>query len=65
VNSPDLNPIENIWRWLKVYVAKKWPKSREEVEMACIKAWDALDLIENSDTFNITFNIFSTSFESD
>jgi transposase len=46
VNSPDLNPIENIWRWLKVYVAKKWPKTREEVEMACIGAWDALDLTE-------------------
>jgi hypothetical protein len=45
-NSPDLNPIENIWRWLKQRVAKKWPKSRAEVEEASLEAWNALDLGE-------------------
>jgi transposase len=30
-NSPDLNPIENVWRLLMYPVGKQFPKTNEEV----------------------------------
>ncbi len=31
--SPDLNPIENLWRELKVQVAKRQPQNLKDLEM--------------------------------
>jgi transposase len=43
-NSPDLNPIENVWRLLKVRVQKRFPKTKEEL-IACIQEeWARIEL---------------------
>jgi transposase len=41
-NSPDLNPIENVWRVLKARVAKRWPKIAKEVEEVVVDEWSKL-----------------------
>ena len=48
-NSPDLNPIENIWAWLDKQLANVEPKSLEELEAAIKAALDSipLDMIRN------------------
>ena len=33
--SPDLNPIENLWRELKLRVAKRQPQNLEDLERIC------------------------------
>ncbi|CAJ0968613.1 unnamed protein product [Ranitomeya imitator] len=33
--SPDLNPIENLWRELKLRVAKRQPQNFNDLEMIC------------------------------
>ncbi len=33
--SPDLNPIENLWRELKVRVAKRQPRNLNDLERIC------------------------------
>ena len=38
-NSPDLNPIENIWAELRCNVARRNPRSREELERAVTSSW--------------------------
>jgi transposase len=42
-NSPDLNPIENIWFILKNAVEKRSPKTLEELERFSIQEWDKID----------------------
>ncbi|CAJ0960556.1 unnamed protein product, partial [Ranitomeya imitator] len=37
--SPDLNPIENLWRELKVRVAKRKPKNITALEEICMEEW--------------------------
>ncbi len=47
--SPDLNPIENLWRELKVRVAKRQPRNLNDLERAkrsgtksllrCVQTW--------------------------
>ncbi|CAJ0939045.1 unnamed protein product [Ranitomeya imitator] len=37
--SPDLNPIENLWRELKVRVAKQKAKSITALEEICMEEW--------------------------
>jgi transposase len=42
--SPDLNPIENVWRLLKYRVQSRFPKSKEEL-IACIQEeWARIEL---------------------
>ena len=43
-NSPDLNPIENVWRLLKYRVGKRFPKTDEEVRQYVREEWDKLEL---------------------
>lgn len=38
-NSPDLNPIENIWGILKHEVGKRMPKNREELHNVLTEEW--------------------------
>ncbi len=37
--SPDLNPIENIWRELKVRVAQRQPQNITALEEICMEEW--------------------------
>ncbi len=40
--SPDLNPIENLWRELKVPVAKRQPPNLNDLERICKEEWDKI-----------------------
>jgi transposase len=41
-NSPDLNPIENVWRLLKYRIGKRFPKTNDELRQYIIDEWDKL-----------------------
>ena len=43
--SPDLNPIEKVWRWMKEELKKfpYVPKSREDLKKERQKQWDHVD----------------------
>jgi transposase len=43
-NSPDLNPIENVWRVLKYRIGKRFPKTLDELRQYLIEEWDKLEL---------------------
>ncbi len=40
--SPDLHPIENMWRELKVRVAKHQPLNLNDLERICKEEWDKI-----------------------
>ena len=40
--SPDLNPIENLWAIVKAEVAKLAPKTIPELKAAILKAWNSI-----------------------
>ena len=43
--SPDLNPIEHLWAWMKKEVGKRPPpSSRDELVLYIREAWDAMPL---------------------
>ncbi|KAI3362192.1 hypothetical protein L3Q82_012521 [Scortum barcoo] len=37
--SPDLNPIENLWRELKLRVAQRQPRNLKDLEKICVEEW--------------------------
>ncbi|XDV35990.1 hypothetical protein PO909_005844 [Leuciscus waleckii] len=37
--SPDLNPIENLWRELKVRIAQQQPRNLKDLEKFCMEEW--------------------------
>lgn len=37
--SPDLNPIENLWRELKLRVSKRQPRNLKDLETVCKDEW--------------------------
>ena len=41
-NSPDLNPIENMWHVIKNNVEKRMPKNIEELKKFMVEEWDAI-----------------------
>lgn len=43
-NSPDLNPIENVWRLLKARVQKHYLDSKESLIWAIQEEWDRINL---------------------
>ncbi|KAJ4919755.1 hypothetical protein JOQ06_024397 [Pogonophryne albipinna] len=40
--SPDLNPIENLWRELKVRVAQRQPQNITALEEICMEEWSKI-----------------------
>ncbi len=40
--SPELNPIENLWRELKVRVAKRQPQNLNDLKRICKEEWDKI-----------------------
>ena len=42
--SPDLNPIENVWNWMKDYIEKNFPEkmSYDNLRKAVKEAWEAV-----------------------
>jgi transposase len=43
-NSPDLNPIENVWQILKYRIGKRLPRNLTELRQYLIEEWDRLSL---------------------
>lgn len=43
-NSPDLNPIENIWGMMKEDIQRVEPKTADETWLAAQRSWDAIPL---------------------
>lgn len=39
-NSPELNPIEKVWNWMKVEKNKQNPQTKEEVIALVQNIWD-------------------------
>uniref|UniRef100_A0AAY5K6B9 Tc1-like transposase DDE domain-containing protein n=1 Tax=Esox lucius TaxID=8010 RepID=A0AAY5K6B9_ESOLU len=37
--SPDLNPIENLWRELKVHISQRHPRNLKDLEKVCMEEW--------------------------
>ncbi|KAK3534933.1 hypothetical protein QTP70_002015 [Hemibagrus guttatus] len=44
--SPDLNPIENLWRELKICVAQRQPQNITALEEICMEEWAKLPATE-------------------
>ncbi|KAF2191444.1 hypothetical protein K469DRAFT_720455, partial [Zopfia rhizophila CBS 207.26] len=42
--SPDLNPIENVWRLLKARIGRRFLNTDVEVRQYLLEEWDKLDL---------------------
>ena len=47
-NSPDLNPIENVWQILKYRLGKRFPKTDSEVRQYLLEEWEKLSFSDYS-----------------
>jgi transposase len=50
--SPDLNPIENVWNWMKEWIWNHYPEDKmsyEKLRKAVMEAWEAVpdDYLQN------------------
>ena len=41
-NSPDLNPIENMWQIVKNNVERRMPKNTSELKQFMVEEWDKI-----------------------
>ncbi len=37
--TPDLNPIENLWKELKLHVSQRQPQNLKDLEKTCMEEW--------------------------
>jgi len=44
--SPDLNPIENVWAVLDQRIARKHPRTQQELRQAAVEAWKSFTVAE-------------------
>ncbi|KAK3563972.1 hypothetical protein QTP86_006225 [Hemibagrus guttatus] len=51
--SPDLNPIENLWRELKIRVAQRQPQNITALEEICMEEWAKLPATNLIHSMNI------------
>ena len=49
--SPDLNPIENVWATLKYYVAKDMPHTQQDLVKSIAKFWKAHLTVEQCNKY--------------
>ena len=42
-NSPDLDPIENVWGIMKKNIEKRNPQTTAQLKQIVLKEWDAID----------------------
>ncbi len=47
-NSPDLNPIENIWRLLKYRIGKRHPKTEKNFRECIEKEWGEITALDTA-----------------
>ena len=40
--SPDLNPIENLWKELKIIVNRRGPRNLQDLKTVCVEEWAKL-----------------------
>ena len=51
--SPDLNPIENVWGWMKQRIQDSNPQDLTELDSCVRNAWETLCTPENADRCTI------------
>ncbi|KAK3524472.1 hypothetical protein QTP70_029295, partial [Hemibagrus guttatus] len=56
--SPDLNPIENLWRELKIRVAQRQPQNITALEEICMEEWAKLPATMVEGLLNFCFYTF-------
>ncbi|KAJ4936658.1 hypothetical protein JOQ06_001245 [Pogonophryne albipinna] len=59
--SPDLNPIENLWRELKVRVAQRQPQNITALEEICMEEWAKIPATKGDNGVNLPSVIASGS----
>ena len=42
--SPDLNPIENLWAWIKMHLNLRSPNTLGELEKCVNEVWETFQL---------------------
>ncbi|KAF2353979.1 hypothetical protein FHG87_015265 [Trinorchestia longiramus] len=40
--SPDMNPIKNVWRELKLKIQKRGPNNITELKVICVEEWNKI-----------------------
>jgi transposase len=45
-NSPDLNPIKNVWRLLKYRVEKRFPHTKEDIKQYLQEEWEKIQVTD-------------------
>jgi transposase len=48
IQSPDLNPIENLWRVLKIRVHARQPTNLNDLKAICVEEWSKIPTDECS-----------------
>ena len=41
--SPDINPIENLFAWIKHNIERKCPRTKTDLKKTIIELWESID----------------------